>query len=160
MPSIWSFTRGAVTGMDLNANAYWRLRLGAGYAAPSSWLLGVVLIYPPTPMAPDTDRSCIILASTTVPMAEDADTIKKLAAVCLEGGSEDKDHARCEEAFQMFKYGDSAAKLKGDVLASTISDVKKVITLYWRIRDWLESGKAERAELKDIVPDTKIICIP
>jgi hypothetical protein len=156
MPSIWSFSKGAVTGMDLGANAFWRLKAGAN--GGTAWYIGLVLIYPPVPPL-SAEQTQIMLARTAVPMANSYDDVKRIAEVLFEGGDPELDKKRVEEVFNMFKYGDSAAKLKGDVLPATIKDAGTVVDLYWNIRNWLAGGCLEKQEFTNVA-DFKVVCRP
>lgn len=134
MPSIWTFSPTSVTGVDLSANAFWRLTLGATQSHSMPWLT-LVLIYPPA-AGQTTQQTQIALARSAVAATEKLEDVLKLAEVSVSMGDLDKDRERMREAFLMFKN----SKVRQDILESDLKAALEVLEAYWTIRDWLKTG--------------------
>lgn len=89
------------------------------------------------------------LAQVTVPFAQDAESVSRVANAALKGGTLDEDLARTSEAFKLFQ---NDAKLKGSVLEDTAKEASELIKAYWKIRSELEQGGPEE-ELRLDLPD-------
>jgi hypothetical protein len=134
MPSIWTFGPTNVTGVDLGANAFWRLALGATQSNNMPWLT-LVLIYPPA-AGQTVQQTQIALARSAIAVTDKVEDVLKLAEVSLSMGSQEKDLARMTEAFLMFKNG----KVRQDILDSDLKAALEVLDGYWKIRNWLKAG--------------------
>ena len=134
MPSIWTFGPTNVTGVDLSANAFWRLALSATQSNNMPWL-ALVLIYPPAP-GQTTQHTQIALARSAIAVTDKVEDVLKLAEVSVSMGSQEKDLARMTEAFLMFKNG----KVRQDILDSDLKAATEVLDGYWKIRNWLKMG--------------------
>lgn len=154
MPAIWTFGQENITGIDLSANAFWRITLSAVQMSQMSWL-ALVAIYPPAP-GQTLQSSQIVLAKAGVPAAEKIEDVLKLAQVSVSTGTLENDQVRMNEAFLMFKNGPRA--LKQDVLESNLRDASEILKAYWVVRKWLEGGAS--APLDVPVPPYTLKLIP
>ena len=134
MPAIWTFGPTNVTGVDLSANAFWRLALSATQSNNMPWLT-LVLIYPPAP-GQTVQHTQIALARSAVAATDKVEDVLKLAEVSVSMGDLDKDTERMKEAFLMFKN----SKVRQDILESDLKAALEVLDAYWKIRSWLKSG--------------------
>jgi hypothetical protein len=141
MPAIWTFGPTNVTGVDLSANAFWRLALGATQSHNMPWLT-LVLIYPPAP-GQTTQHTQIALARSAIAVTDKLEDVLKLAEVSLSMGSQDKDRERMTEAFNLFKNG----KARQDILESDLKAALEVLDGYWKVRNWLKTGAATQDTL-------------
>jgi hypothetical protein len=141
MPAIWTFGPINTTGVDLSANAFWRLALGATQSNNMPWLT-LVLIYPPA-QGQTTQHTQIALARSAIAVTEKIEDVLKLAEVSISMGSHDKDRERMTEAFNLFKNG----KVRQDILESDLKAALEVIDGYWKIRNWLKTGAEARDTL-------------
>ena len=138
MPSIVSFGKGSTTGIDLKANAFWRLTLGATSATE----MALVIIYPPASYDMALTRANkLALAKAEVNIAKQADEIENVAGVALQGGTLDLDIARATEAMNLFRMH---ARTKEEAFEQSLSNVLALVRCYWAIRGWLETGATER----------------
>jgi hypothetical protein len=142
MPAIWTFGPTNVTGVDLSANAFWRLALGATQSNSMPWLT-LVLIYPPAP-GQTTQHTQIALARSAVAVTDKVEDVLKLAEVSLSQGSLEKDMARMTEAFNMFKNNKG---VRQDILESDLKAALEVLDGYWKIRNWLRNGADHQENL-------------
>lgn len=146
MPAVWTFGPENITGIDLSANAFWRLQLGATWAAEVPWL-SLVMIYPPAP-GQTTMQTRIVLARTSVPVTGKQEDVERVAQVSVSSGSLDRDLERMTEAFNLFK---NSPRIKTDMLESSLRDASEILKAYWRVREWLEAGGKEQV-LIDVPP--------
>lgn len=147
MPSLITFGRGHTTGVDLGANAFWRIMLGATSATE----MGLVVVYPP-----GGTSNRISLASVEVNIAKQVQEIEQVAKTCLSMGTLDGDIARATEAMNLFRMhshvGDKAFE-------EAVGQVLLLVRAYWQLRTWFEQGAAERLVI-DTVPNWKIHATP
>jgi hypothetical protein len=149
MPSIWTFGPENCTGVDLSANAFWRLAMGASFAHNSPWL-SLALIYPPG-YGQTIAQTQIALARVGVPLAKDADEVQRVAAVMVTSGTQDTDLLRMTESFNLFKNN---PKFKQDLLDISLRDATDLLNAYWKVRGWLLDGAKEN---QDVVVSSYVI---
>lgn len=145
MPAIWTFGPENSTGIDLSANAFWRVTLGAVYASEMSWL-ALIMIYPPAP-GQTTHQTQIVLARAGVPVAGKVEEVMRVAQVSVSSGSLEHDIARMTEAFNLFKNN---PRTKQEILEISLRDSLEILKAYWNVREWLMQGASESKEL--IIP--------
>jgi hypothetical protein len=143
MPAIWTFGQENITGIDLSANAFWRITLSAVQVSQMSWL-ALVMIYPPAP-GQTLQSSQIVLAKAGIPAAEKVEDVLKLAQVSVSTGTLENDQIRMNEAFLMFKNSPKA--IKQEVLESNLRDATEILKAYWTVRKWLEGGATEKQDV-------------
>ncbi len=142
MPAIWTFGPENCTGIDLSANAFWRIKLGATYAHEMSWL-SLVAVYPPAP-GQTTQQTQIVLARAGVPVATKVEDVLKVAEISVASGVLSEDEKRMTEAFNLFK---NSPRTKQETLDSSLRDAMEILKAYWGIREWLTEGAAEAKEI-------------
>ena len=138
MPSIVSFGKGSTTGIDLSANSFWRLTLGAASATE----MALVVLYPAASyemMLAKMNR--IALAKVEVNIAKQADEIENVAQVALQGGTLDLDISRVTEAMNLFRMH---ARTKEEAFEQSLTNVLTLVRGYLALRSWLELGAGER----------------
>lgn len=143
MPAIWTFGPENSTGIDLSANAFWRVTLGGVFMWEMSWL-ALVAIYPPAP-GQTTQQTQIVLARAGIPVASKIEEVFRVAQVSVSTGSIEGDMARMTEAFNLFK---NSPRIKQEVLDSSLRDALEILKAYWSVRDWLFSGATEYKEIQ------------
>lgn len=142
MPAIWAFGPEHATGIDLSANAFWRLKLGAVYQSEMSWL-ALVVIYPPAP-GQTVQQTQIALARVGVPIASRVEDVLRIAEVSLSSGLLDDDMRRMTEAFNLFK---NSPRMKQEILDVSLKDSLEILKAYWTLRDWLVDGATKAVDL-------------
>lgn len=142
MPAIWTFGPENATGIDLSANAFWRVSLGGIYKYEMSWL-ALVLIYPPA-QGQTVQQTQIVLARAGIPVAGKIDDVLRVAEVSVSTGSIDGDTARMTEAFNLFKNN---PRTKQETLDMSLRDGLDILKAYWSVRDWLMGGAGEAKEI-------------
>ena len=142
MPAIWTFGPENSTGIDLAANAFWRITLGAVQASDMAWL-ALVAIYPPAP-GQTIQQTQIVLARAGVPVAGKIEDVLRVAQVSVSSGSLENDTARMTEAFNLFK---NSPRTKQEILEISLRDSLEILKAYWTVREWLMGGAAEAKEL-------------
>lgn len=142
MPAIWTFGSNNTTGIDLSANAFWRLTLGAAVSSHTSWL-ALAMIYPPGP-GQTILQTQITLARSPISVTDKSEDIQRLAEVSVSMGSLEKDKERMTEAFNLFK---NTPRVRQDVLEADLRGGLEILTAYWSIRDWLFAGAKEDQSL-------------
>jgi hypothetical protein len=142
MPAIWTFGPENSTGIDLSANAFWRVTLGAVQASEMAWL-ALVAIYPPAP-GQTIQQTQIVLARAGVPVAGKVEDVLRVAQVSVSSGSLENDTIRMTEAFNLFK---NSPRTKQEVLEISLRDSLEILKAYWSLREWLMAGATEPKEL-------------
>ena len=145
MPAIWTFGAENTTGIDLSANAFWRITLGGVFASDMSWL-ALVAIYPPAP-GQTIQQTQIVLARAGVQVASKIEDVLRVAQVSVSSGSLEGDIARMTEAFNLFKNN---PRTKQEILEISLRDAVEILKAYWTVREWLMAGATEPKEV--IVP--------
>jgi hypothetical protein len=145
MPAIWTFGPENSTGIDLSANAFWRVTLGAVQMYEMSWL-ALVMIYPPAP-GQTIQQTQIVLARSGVQVASKIEDVFRVAQVSVSTSTLDGDLARMTEAFNLFKNN---PRTKQEALEMSLKDAVEILKAYWIIREWLMAGANEPREV--IVP--------
>lgn len=128
MPSLISFGKTNTTGIDLSANSFWRVTMGAASATE----MALVVIYPP---GGPTNR--IALVKTEVLVAKNPEEIEKVAQNCVSMGSLELDIARATEAMNLFRMHGHVGEKQFE---EALSAVLQLVRTYWVLRNWLESG--------------------
>lgn len=146
MPALWTFGPENCTGIDLSANAFWRITLSAVHMTEMSWL-ALVAVYPPAP-GQTIQNTQIVLARAGIPVAGKIEDVLRIAQVSVSTGSLEHDLNRMNEAFLMFKNGPRA--IKQEVLESNLRDASEILKAYWSVREWLMAGATEAKEV--IIP--------
>jgi hypothetical protein len=141
MPAIWTFGPDNVTGIDLSANAFWRVTLSAVQMMGQPWL-SLSLIYPPA-AGQTIMQTQIVLAKTGVPCTDKIDDVLRVALVSVSSGSLERDQERMTEAFNLFKNN----KVKTEVLEVSLKDALEILQAYWQMRDWLQAGAQEGKDI-------------
>lgn len=142
MPSIWTFGPQNVTGIDLSANAFWRVMLGATVAMDVPWLT-LAVIYPPA-SGQTVHQTQITLARTSVPVTSRVEDVMRVAEVSISTGSLDQDISRMTEAFNLFKNN---PRTKQEVLETSLRDALEILQAYWQVREWLFTGAKNDKDL-------------
>lgn len=145
MPAIWTFGPENATGIDLSANAFWRITLSGAFISEMSWL-ALVAIYPPAP-GQTIQQTQIILARSGVQIASKVEDVLRVAQVSVSSGSLENDIIRMTEAFNLFKNN---PRYKQEILDISLRDALKILETYWSVRNWLMAGADVPKEL--IVP--------
>lgn len=135
MPAIWTFGPENTTGIDLSANAFWRVALGGVQRYDMFWL-ALVAVYPPAP-GQTIQQTQIVLARSGVLVASKMEDVFRVAEVSVSTGSLEGDTARMTEAFNLFK---NSPRIKQDMLDSSLRDALEILKAYWDIHDWLMGG--------------------
>jgi|JFJP01.1.fsa_nt_gi hypothetical protein len=148
MPAIWTFGPENATGIDLSANAFWRVKLGAVFMYDMSWL-ALVAIYPPGP-GQTIQNTQIVLARAGIPVAGKVEDVLRVAEVSVSTGTLEADTARMTEAFNLFKNN---PRTKAETLEISLRDAMNILKAYWDVRDWLAGGASEVKTL-DVSPFT------
>jgi energy-coupling factor transporter ATP-binding protein EcfA2 len=143
MPAIWTFGPDNTTGIDLSANAFWRLVLGATGGGNRPLWLTLALIYPPAPGQTILNTQ-ITLARSPISVTDKTDDVLRLAEVSVSMGSLEKDRERMTEAFNLFKNN---PRVRQDVLDGDLKGALEILDAYWSVRDWLFVGAAESKQL-------------
>jgi hypothetical protein len=141
MPAIWTFGPDNVTGIDLSANAFWRVTLSAVQMMGQPWL-ALCLIYPPA-AGQTIMQTMIVLTKTGVPCTDKIDDVLRVAQVSVSSGSLEKDQERMTEAFNLFKN----SKVKAEVLEVSLRDSLEILQAYWQLRGWLQDGAREEKDI-------------
>jgi hypothetical protein len=141
MPAIWTFGPDNVTGIDLSANAFWRVTLSAVTIMQQPWL-SLSLIYPPA-AGQSILQTQIVLTKTGVPCTDKIEDVLRVAQVSISSGSQEKDRERMTEAFNLFKNG----KVKQEVLEVSLRDALEILDAYWQVRGWLQDGAREEKDI-------------
>jgi len=147
MPSLVSFGPGYTTGVDLSANAFWRLLLGAA----STTEMALMVQYPPTPAAP-LGANMLVLAKVNVAVAKTAEELSNVAKTALSQGTLDFDIARATEGMNLFKMHQHVGE---KAFEEALSNVLSLVRAYWAVRTWLEIG--DGTQLTHEVGSWKII---
>lgn len=132
MPSITSFGPGNVTGITLEANAFWRVMLG-GLSAEE---MGLVVIYPP---GGPTNR--IALARVSVTIATTAEEVESVARQALTAGTLEGDIARATEGMTLFKMH---SRTKEAAYNQSVENVHGLVRSYWDLRGWLQDPTTDK----------------
>lgn len=148
MPAIWTFGPENSTGIDLSANAFWRVTLGGVYMWEMSWL-ALVAIYPPAP-GQTTQQTQIVLARAGIPVASKIEDVLRVAQVSVSTGSIEGDTARMTEAFNLFK---NSPRTKQETLDNSLRDALEILKAYWSVREWLFAGATDAKQI-DVAPFT------
>ena len=143
MPAIWTFGPENTTGIDLSANAFWRIALSAVQAHDMSWL-ALVVIYPPAP-GQTIHQTQIVLARSGVQIATKIDDVFRVAQVSVSSGSLENDTIRMTEAFNLFK---NSGRVKQEMLDLSLRDALEILKAYWTMREWLFAGATEAKEIQ------------
>jgi hypothetical protein len=152
MPSIWTFGPENTTGVDLGANAFWRIMLGAVQTGSTIWM-SVSLIYPPS-AGQTIQQTQITLARAGIPVTDRVDDVMRIAQVSISTGSRDGDKGRMTEAFNLFKNN---GKAKQEIVEIALRDGLKMVEVYWDIRDWLTAGAMENRDVTALDYTIKLI---
>lgn len=163
MPRIVSLQPNAVAVADLGYFAY---KIDVGVTSFKNVpAFSLVYRYPPNPIGlyrpADSEwvglaeAAVITLARVQISVAEDANALRRVTEVSLDGGSLDTDLARMHEAYQLFK---NDPKIRIDKLEEAINDSDEVVKGYWLLREWMKTGMAERKEI--VVKETTMVCFP
>lgn len=153
MPAIWTFGPEHTTGIDLGANAFWRIMLGETRMGHVE-CLSLVLIYPPA-AGQTIQHTQISLARVPIPLTDKAEDILKVAQTSISTGTVEKDRERMTEVFNMFKNG---RHIKQEILDLSLKDGLVLLDGYWTIRNWLMGGAQQPEEVK--IGDYVIKLIP
>lgn len=132
MPSLISFGRGSTTGVDLSANAFWRIMLGAA----SGTEMALMVQYPPTQVAP-IGANMLVLAKVEVAVAKTAEELSNVAKTALSQGTLDLDIARATEGMNLFKMHQHVSE---KAFEEALGNVLNLVRAYWAVRTWLEIG--------------------
>lgn len=146
MPAIWTFGPQNTTGIDLSANAFWRLSLSAVTSHEMPWL-ALVAIYPPAP-GQTIQQTQIVLARCGINVASKIEDVFRIAEVALSSGTMDGDIKRMTESFNLFK---NDQRVKQEILDICVRDATEIVKAYWAVRDWLMAGATESKEI-DVPP--------
>ena len=125
---------GPVTGFNLGLNAFWRLSLGVTSDTDNNVYMAIMFYYPGMPGHPVPQ---IALAKVNIPPAAQPggmESLTKVAAVSLEGGTVEADIARMTEAFNLFG---NMPRVKREAIDSSVRDVTELLRGYWQLREWL-----------------------
>jgi hypothetical protein len=142
MPAIWTFGPSNVTGIDLGANAFWRLALGAVHAQSVPWL-SLNLIYPPA-AGQTIQQTQISLARSGVSLTDKVEDVLRIADVSVSMGSQERDRERMTEAFNLFKNN---GKVRQETLEADLKGALTILDAYWDIRSWLFEGATDVKDL-------------
>lgn len=132
---------GALTGVDLGAGI-WRLLIVEGIAQGKP-ALELALRFPPAvPFAISpagqvvgyAEYQQVVLAAVRVEIAQQAEELKRIAAVALVEGTREGDRKRTEEAFALFK---NLPRLRNETYEACLADALKLVDGYWNLAAWI-----------------------
>lgn len=148
MPRLLSLAPGAFTAVDLAANAFWRISMGAA-AVDQTPALALNLTYPPGVQLRPVDGAAIptvvSLAKVPLALAQSPQEASRIANVALAGGDIEADRVRLREAFEMFKNQPRAPRQES--IDQAVEDATQLIDLYWQIVNWVREGAKDKWEL-------------